>query len=149
LDEQEEMAREFGLTIDRQGYSEEMEKQRSRARASWKGADKAFIPDEYRSAEPTEFIGREALEAVVTVRQVIGENGTTSLIFDKTPFYAEAGGQVGDTGLLLSPESGERVAIVENTQKPAPNAVAHRVHLFAEVKPGDRLLAKVDQPRRE
>src|SRR5579884_3417006 len=73
LDEQEEMAREFGLTIDRAGFSEEMEKQRARARASWKGGDKAVIPEIYRSIAPTEFIGRDTLEAEVTVRQVITE----------------------------------------------------------------------------
>ena len=43
LDEQEEMAREFGLTIDRENFSVEMEKQRARARASWKGADKVML----------------------------------------------------------------------------------------------------------
>ncbi|HZU25002.1 MAG TPA: alanine--tRNA ligase [Bryobacteraceae bacterium] len=149
IDEQEEMAREFGLTIDRQGFSEEMQKQRARARASWKGGDKAFIPEVYRSLPPTEFIGRETLEAVVDVRQVINEDGRVELVFDRTPFYAESGGQVGDTGLLLSPATGERIAVVENTYKPSPNAVVHQVYLFGEVKPGDRLLAKVDEPKRE
>src|SRR5579884_3832194 len=113
LDEQEEMAREFGLSIDRQGFTDEMEKQRARARASWKGADKAAIADVYRTIAPTEFIGRETLQAEVTVRQVIQEAGRTELVLDRTPFYAEAGGQVGDTGLLLSPSSGDRVAVVE------------------------------------
>ncbi len=59
LDEQEEMAREFGLTIDRDSFTAEMEKQRSRARASWRGADKAQIADVYRELPAAEFIGRE------------------------------------------------------------------------------------------
>ena len=50
LDEQEEMAREFGLTIDRESFTAEMEKQRTRARASWKGADKAQVADVYKDA---------------------------------------------------------------------------------------------------
>jgi alanyl-tRNA synthetase len=54
LDEQEEMAREFGLTIDREGFSAEMEKQRSRARASWRGGDKAQIADVYRNLPAVE-----------------------------------------------------------------------------------------------
>ena len=50
LDEQEEMAREFGLTIDRENFTAEMEKQRTRARASWRGADRAQIADVYKRA---------------------------------------------------------------------------------------------------
>ncbi len=49
LDEQEEMAREFGLTIDRENFTAEMEKQRTRARASWKGADKAQVAEVYKT----------------------------------------------------------------------------------------------------
>ena len=62
LEEQEEMAREFGLSIDVDSFHREMDKQRTRARASWKGADKAQIPEVYLSVPPTEFIGRETLE---------------------------------------------------------------------------------------
>ena len=53
------MAREFGLTIDREGFAAEMEKQRTRARASWKGAEKAQVADVYqrRSHSRVEFIG--------------------------------------------------------------------------------------------
>ena len=88
-----------------------MEKQRTRARASWKGADKAQIAPVYHDLPPTEFIGRETLEAPVKVLRIIkaGEtvrkddgagDGILELVFDRTPFYAEAGGQVGDTGVL-------------------------------------------------
>src|SRR5260370_38491210 len=71
LDEQDEMARERGLTIDHDGFTTEMEKQRTRARASWKGADKTQIAPVYRDLAPTEFIGRETLEAPVKVLRVI------------------------------------------------------------------------------
>src|SRR3954470_8183935 len=71
LDEQEEMAREFGLTIDRENFTAEMEKQRTRARASWKGVEKAQIADVYKSLDPAEFVGRESLEAPVEVRSII------------------------------------------------------------------------------
>src|ERR1700722_3820924 len=67
LDEQEEMARERGLTIDSEGFQAEMEKQRTRARASWRGADKAQIAPVYKDLPPTEFIGRETLESPVKV----------------------------------------------------------------------------------
>ncbi|HSM76968.1 MAG TPA: alanine--tRNA ligase [Bryobacteraceae bacterium] len=149
LDEQEEMARERGLTIDREGFTAEMEKQRTRARASWKGADKANVPEVYKSLPKTEFIGRDTLEAPVTVSRVIHQDGRTELVLERTPFYAEAGGQVGDTGVLISPETGERVAIVENTYKPAPGAHVHRVELLAPVEAGETLIARVDPERRE
>ena len=63
LDEQEEMAREFDLTIDREGFAAEMEKQRTRARASWKGAEKAQVNPVYQALPRTEFVGRETLES--------------------------------------------------------------------------------------
>ncbi len=65
LDEQEEMARERGLTIDQPGFQAEMEKQRTRARASWQGADKAQIAPVYKDLPSTDFVGRETLESPV------------------------------------------------------------------------------------
>jgi alanyl-tRNA synthetase len=136
LDEQEDMAREQGFSIDREGFTEEMEKQRARARASWRGGDKAQVAEVYKSLPPTEFIGRETLEAPVRIVKVISDAGRTELVFDRTPFYAESGGQVGDTGVLLAPETGERVAIVENTYKPAPNAMVHLVRGIGDTQSG-------------
>jgi alanyl-tRNA synthetase len=149
LEEQEEMAREFGLTIDTESFHQEMDKQRARARASWKGADKAQIPEVYLSLPQTEFIGRETFESPVQVLRVVERDGNTELVFDKTPFYAEAGGQVGDQGVLLDPESGERLAIVEDTYKPAPNAVVHRVKLSAPLKEGATVIGRVSRELRE
>jgi alanyl-tRNA synthetase len=147
LDEQEEMARERGLTIDREGFEAEMEKQRSRARASWKGADKAQIPAVYKDLPPTDFIGREALEAPVKVARVIQHDGKTELVLNRTPFYAEAGGQVGDTGVLVWPVSGDKVANVLDTRKIA-GATVHLVELLAPVHEGDEVIGRVDVARR-
>ncbi len=144
IDEQEEMAREFGLAIDRDGFSAEMEKQRTRARASWKGADKAQVNPVYQALPRTEFIGRETLEAPALVTAVLeGE-----IALDKTPFYAEAGGQVGDTGILLSKETGEPVAIVESTYSAAPGKSVHKVRILAPVKEGETVIAHVDPQAR-
>jgi alanyl-tRNA synthetase len=145
LDEQEEMAREFGLTIDRENFSVEMEKQRARARASWKGADKAQIADVYKELPSSEFIGRETLEAPIEVVQLIGDG---EIVFAKTPFYAESGGQAGDTGLLLDPETRERVAVVEGTYKPVPSAIVHKIRAAKPIHAGDKLIALVDRPLR-
>jgi alanyl-tRNA synthetase len=147
LDEQEEMARERGLTIDTEGFNAEMEKQRTRARASWRGADKAQIAPVYKDLPPTEFIGRETLESPVKVLRIIEHDGNTELVFNLTPFYAEAGGQVGDTGVLVSPSTGDTVALVQDTRKVA-GATVHRVEIVAPIREGDQLIGKVDGHRR-
>ena len=140
LDEQEEMAKEAGLSIDRDGFAAEMEKQRSRARASWKGAEKAAVNPVYQALPRTEFVGRETLESEAEVVSVLeGE-----IALDRTPFYAEAGGQVGDTGVLVSRATGETVAVVESTYAAAPGRSVHRVKVLAPVNHGDRVIARVD-----
>jgi alanyl-tRNA synthetase len=149
LEEQEELAREAGVTIDIQAFHQEMEKQRSRARASWKGGGKAQIPEIYLSLPSTEFAGREALEMPVRVLRIVERDGTTELVLNRTPFYAEAGGQVGDHGVLLDPATGERVAVVEDTYKPAPGAVVHRVTATVPLKEGTELIARVHRVARE
>jgi len=144
LDEQEEMAREAGLTIDREGFTAEMEKQRTRARASWKGAEKAQINPVYQNLPKPEFVGRDTLEAPAEVVAVL--DGEVAL--NRTPFYAEAGGQVGDTGVLISQATGEPVAIVETTYAPAPGKNVSKVKLVGPVKPGDTVIARVDTSAR-
>ena len=84
-----------------------MEKQRARARASWRGADKAQVAPVYKNLPATEFVGRDTLEAQVEVVKVIEQDGRTELVLNRTPFYAEAGGQVGDIGSLILPSTGE------------------------------------------
>jgi alanyl-tRNA synthetase len=156
LDEQEEMAREFGLTIDHESFNSEMEKQRTRARASWKGADKAQVAEVYKALAPVEFIGRESLESPVEVTQLIVdkapatqvEQGEAEVVFAKTPFYAESGGQAGDSGLLLDSETRERVAIVEGAYKPAPTAMVQKIRVLRPIKAGDKLIGVVDKPSR-
>jgi alanyl-tRNA synthetase len=156
LDEQEEMAREFGLTIDHENFTVEMEKQRAQARASWKGADKAQVAPIYKELPPVEFIGRETLEAPVEVLRLIAANQPVELVgqrpaeivFSKTPFYAESGGQTGDTGLLLNPETRERVAIVEGAYKPTASTMVQKIRVLTQIRKGDKLLAIVDKPSR-
>jgi alanyl-tRNA synthetase len=156
LDEQDEMAREFGLTIDRENFTAEMEKQRTRARASWKGAEKTQIADIYRTLGGVEFIGRETLEAPVEIRTIIVakeavelvESGPAELVFPQTPFYAESGGQVADSGLLLTSDTHERVAVVEGIYKATPTVMVHKVRVLRPLRKGDRLTAIVDKPLR-
>jgi alanyl-tRNA synthetase len=139
LDEQEDMARQYGTHTDVAGFQTEMEKQRTRARASWKGADKTQVNPIYQTLPKTEFIGREKLEAEATV--VAALDG--QIILDRTPFYAESGGQVGDTGVLTSADTGG-VVLVDTAVSPAPGITVHRVTNPGALKAGDKVIAKVN-----
>jgi alanyl-tRNA synthetase len=161
LDEQEEMAREFGLQIDRCGFDTEMERQRERARASWKGGEKAQVAPVYNellSEGRTRFLGYEGTEfdscivrgIMVDQRLVEGiEAGAKAeLVLDQTPFYAEAGGQVGDRGTLYRKSTGEKVADVETTYAAVPGLTVHRILATGEIRPGDTLTARVESAER-
>lgn len=156
LDEQMEMARERSLRIDVAGFEKAMEEQRHRARASWKGAEKAQAAPAYQSlreAGPTQFLGYQTLVCadsrvlglIDEGRQPVdrfdaGQQG--EIVLDRTPFYAEAGGQVGDQGALWRGE--DKVAEVQTTYAPLPGLIVHRVRAFAPLVVGDLLAAKVE-----
>ena len=160
LDEQEDMAREHSLAIDRAGFEQEMEHQRERARASWKGAEKGVVVPGYQKLLEqgrTKFLGYSELEATSRVigllieKQLVEEvpEGVhAELVFDQTPFYAEAGGQVGDRGALYS-DTGEKVAEVQSTFPGVPGLYVHRIATLAPIRVGDILRAEVAGPLRE
>ncbi|MCE5311204.1 MAG: alanine--tRNA ligase [Acidobacteriales bacterium] len=156
LDEQEEMAREYGLRIDNAAFESEMEQQRERARASWKGAEKGIIAEAYqelRTKGATKFLGYEMLSTpdakVVGLLvdekpvQSVGPNTKAEVVLDKTPFYAETGGQVGDNGELCN-ASGIKVATVESVYPPVTGLSVHRVLTTDAIHVGDVLRAEVD-----
>ena len=159
LDEQEEMAREHGLELDRAGFDEEMERQRERARASWKGAEKGAVVAGYQKLLEqgrTKFLGYNDLEATSRVIGLLVEKqlvdsvpagAKAELVFDQTPFYAEAGGQVGDRGELYS-AAGERVAEVEAVFPGVPGLSVHRIVTHAPIHVGDSLRGEVAAPLR-
>ena len=158
LDEQEEMAREHGLVLDHAGFDREMEQQRERARASWKGAEKGVTVPAYQKLLEqgrTRFLGYNELDATSRVIGLLIDKqsvdsvsaGAAEVIFDQTPFYAEAGGQVGDRGWLYS-ASGERVADVEGVFAGLPGLSVHRVMAHAPIHVGDTLRAQVAAPLR-
>ena len=144
LDEQDEMARERSLTIDHEGFQAEMEKQRTRARASWRGADKSQINPVYQTLPKTEFVGRDTLEAPATVVAVLDHE----VILDRTPFYAESGGQVGDKGALILADGSGEVA-VNTAISPAPGITVHRVTDPGSLKKGDKVIARVSDELRQ
>jgi alanyl-tRNA synthetase len=160
LDEQEEMAREKGLTLDREAFESEMEQQRVRARASWKGAEKGAVVPAYQAIVErgrTKFLGYSELDATSRVAGLIVDKlpvervaaGTKAeLVLDQTPFYAESGGQVGDRGALYL-ATGEKAADVESVFPGVPGLTVHRVSTHAPIAVGDTLRAEVAVPLRD
>jgi alanyl-tRNA synthetase len=143
LDEQEEMARERGLTIDQAGFQAEMEKQRTRARASWKGAAKAQIDPTYSGLPKTEFLGRDVFSSPATVLAV----QDFQVVLDRTPFYAEAGGQVGDTGYITSTRTGAGASVVTAVYG-APGVIVHKLQSSHPFNVGDSVTAHVNSEMR-
>ena len=154
LDEQQEMARERNLTIDHAGFKKEMASQRARARASWKGGDQATVAPTYkelREKHPTQFEGYGNLEtakstivALLVDQQPVDQvsaGAKAELVLDRTPFYAEAGGQVGDQGVLLA--GGEVAARVSDVQAPVRGLSVHVVTTTASLEVGQKVACHV------
>jgi len=156
-----EIAQEHGLSVDREGFEAEMEKQREKARATHRFAGGKGEQDIFTQLGPTleisQFVGYEDLAARAKVLQIIDEKTASyiekaeegkdvMLILNKTPFYGEMGGQVGDTGSIVS-SSGEFNA---------HNALAYSggIAVSGRVKKGtisvgDPVDAAVDEERRK
>jgi alanyl-tRNA synthetase len=156
----EDVAGSYLLKVDRAGYEAEMQKQRERARASWKGVEKkSASPLIMRLSEDrTAFDGYEQttlpdcrIEWLMTnsgpVLQV--DPGTAvDVVLDHTPFYAEAGGQVGDVGRFLAPD-GSEIAHIRDTYYPVSGVIAHKAVVRGQsLRVGDVVTAVVDADRR-
>jgi alanyl-tRNA synthetase len=139
------MAREMGLQVDEQGFKVEMQKQKDRSRAATALDTEDWVTVSEGGA--TKFVGYDSLEAQASVLRYrkVKAKGKESyqIVLDTTPFYAESGGQVGDTGELIF--GNETVQIIDT--KKENDLIIH----FSEVIPVDLsggVLAKVDAPRR-
>jgi len=120
LDMTELMARERGLTVDTDGFEKLMTEQKDRSRAAHK-REIIDVADTDDSIPPAKFIGYDHTEAQVELASCKIESTKARLYFSPTPFYAEMGGQVGDTGWLEF--GGHRVEITDT--KKAGHGVAH------------------------
>ena len=147
-----DIARERGLTVDESGFETAMEAQRERARAASKfGVD---LRADVKVDSATRFSGYESHADKGTVValfkgkdavQVLKAGESGQVLLDQTPFYAESGGQVGDTGLLTSASARY---VVDDTQK-LGSAHAHVGRVAeGEIRIGDQITAHVDEERR-
>jgi alanyl-tRNA synthetase len=148
-----DIARERGLSIDQAAFDVAMEAQRGRARAASKfGAD---LRDTIKLAGKTDFSGYERVADSARVTSLIFDGAVVDVlrpgqegqvVLDHTPFYAESGGQIGDTGVLLGANAR---FIVRDTQKIGASFAHVGVLEKGELRAGDAVDAQVDQERRK
>ena len=147
----EELAAERGLTVERDVFDSAMEEQRNRARLAARtpaAADEHAYRLLLDDVGPTTFVGREHYTLATRVTAVLAgsEPGTAEIFLDRTPFYAEGGGQVGDTGTIVT-ETGR--AVVYDTKPALPGLVAHRARVEGEIYADQDALATIDGERRD
>ncbi|MGA2100258.1 MAG: alanine--tRNA ligase [Candidatus Sulfotelmatobacter sp.] len=159
LDFMQDAARDQGIEFDRAGFDHAMDEQKSRARASWKGAAKQTANPAYQSLPKSEFEGyrqtrSDGCEVLAIIHEgqgvrelKAGEEGEVML--DHTPFYAEAGGQVGDRGWFYSDDHNAVVADVTGCYYPIQGVRAHQVVAKSPIRVGDRVDAVVNTDVRE
>jgi len=137
LDFIEDVIRDHGALLDRSGFESAMEEQKTRARASWKGAAKQTANPAYQKLRKADFEGylqtrSNGCEVLAIIHNgqgaqelKAGEEG--DVILDHTPFYAESGGQVGDRGWLYSDDHNTILAEVKGCYYPIQGVRAHQV----------------------
>ncbi len=141
-----DIAEKRGLGVDEAGFNERMKEQKERAKAAWKGSGEIDLSTRFRvlteDGVNSEFVGYDCLQASGRAlalldaaanrveRLATGEQGF--VVTDKTPFYGESGGQLGDSGSLRSASG---AAVVKDSLKPAPNLTVLQI----EVEEGELL----------
>ncbi len=155
----EDVCRDLGIRFDLAGFDLAMDEQKTRARASWKGAAKQTANPAYQQLPKSEFGGyRQTRSDNCEVLAIIkGNQGAQELkpgdfgeiILDHTSFYAESGGQVGDRGWLYSDDHNTVVAEVTGCYYPVQGVRAHQVGAKQEIRVGQRVDAVVDTAIRE
>ena len=148
LDLTVDIVAERGLTVDTDGFDKLMKEQKERARAarssekgnSWNAGGSA---DD--AAAATEFLGYGVTEAEATVISVRERENGAMILLDRTPFYAESGGQVGDTGVIAGANG---TAKVIDCRKTPNGGFIHFVESANGISEGDKVVATVDKTRR-
>jgi alanyl-tRNA synthetase len=156
-----EIAAERKVGLDMEGFEHAMAHQRELARSAagggtgdeLQGQAASRLVTELAGLGPTEFLGYEQLEAQSKLLRVLktesddSEHPTLEVFSERTPFYAESGGQVGDTGTI---ESETGMASVIDTDKPLEGIIRHRVRLESgTLLEGQEATMRVDKDRRE
>jgi alanyl-tRNA synthetase len=162
LDLLRDIAAERGLSLDEAGFEREMADQRAKARESWVGSGELEVPAGLKgltaTMAPVEALWHASLDAEALVVAILSGEGQRTVpvleegqagdvLLSRTPFYPEAGGQVGDVGTLSADGT---TAEVLDTRRPMPNLVLHRVRVKrGRLRTGATVHAVVDASRRK
>ncbi len=162
LDLTQILAGERGFSVDEAGFVTSMEVQRERGRAAWqkasggvKDAEISVYAEVLKEGSPTEFIGytqdsaEAEIVALIAGTESVGsakQGETVSILLNRTPFYGESGGQVGDVGTLESQEA--KLAVLDS-QKPSDELIVHKCKVLeGEIAPYTTVHAKIDVSHR-
>jgi alanyl-tRNA synthetase len=161
LDFIRDAARDAGLEFDQPGFDRAMEEQRTRARASWKGAHKDVANPAYArlaetfKTEPDFYFGTDTrdcrIEAIITKEGPVDEikkGAEAEIVLDRTSIYSESGGQVADIGGFFDNSESLEVAEVKGAYYPVTGLIAHRIVAKEDLQVGDRVATVADPERR-
>lgn len=160
LDLTQDAVRAKGLTVDTAGYEAAMEEQRGMGRENWAGSGEKATAAEWFTIKDavgaSDFVGYDHLNAQAHVQAIVRDGGsaddamagdTVEIVFEKTPFYPEGGGQAGDTG---EAEFLHGKGKVLDTHRQAGELIVHRVEITeGKVKVGDKAELRVDGHKRQ
>ena len=144
----EELLREQGLEIDRQGYETALEAERERARAGARFHEQREAGEsEFGDLQPTEFLAWTDTQSQARVLDLRADGAQARLVLEASPFYPEGGGQIGDTGWIRTPGG---LFVVDDTRMDGAGHIIHYGRVAeGEVHVGELAQAEVDAPRRD
>ncbi len=162
LDLTQLLTREHGYSVDEEGFEVSMEEQRARGRADWQATGSGAKDDEIalyaeilKETGSTEFVGYTQhvtdaeIVALITGTESVArvtQDQEVSVLLNRTPFYGESGGQVGDVGTLVCSDA--KLAVVD-TIRPSPDLIVHKCKVIeGEITPFTKIKAKIDSKRR-
>jgi alanyl-tRNA synthetase len=158
LDFMVDAAHDAGVKFDAEGFEAARAEEQARARASWKGGNQKTASPVYRDLAKTEFLGYKTLtannaEVLAIVTKGAGVPAAKAgeeveIVLDQTSFYAEMGGQDGDTGVFLSLDGNSTVAEITGCVAPVQGVRVHKALLKEDLTVGDHLRTVVDADRR-
>ena len=154
LDFMMDAARDAGIAFDLEGFEQARAEEQARARASWKGGSQKSASPAFRDLPKTDFLGYRQLrvdgaEVLALVKDGQGvpaaaAGDAVEIVLNRTSFYADSGGQIGDTGWLYSDDHNSVVADVSGCTKPVQGVFAHRAILRQPLALGDKVDTVVD-----
>jgi alanyl-tRNA synthetase len=158
LDFMVDAAHDAGIGLDLEGFEAARAEEQARARASWKGGAQKTASPAYRELPKTDFLGYKQItangaEVLAIVKDGAGVPAAAAgdqveVVLDQTSFYADSGGQTGDTGWLTSADGNTTVAEIEGCVLPVQGVRAHKALLKQPLAVGDLVNTVVDGERR-